>query len=548
MNNLNFNLDKSKIIKFFNEKKFQKISKLSKLILSKFKNDYDILKIVIASEINLNNFQKAESEILKVIDQNKDPEIFYLWGNILKSLGKYEKAIEAFSKAIKENPKYSQAYNNLANTEKILGRKIDAIENYKKAIKVNSENVEAYYNLANLFRQNKQYRLAISYYQNSLKINPYLVQSMNNIGLIYLSTGEFDKANKYFIEAIKNDEFYSEAYKNYASLNTLSKEDDILKKLIKLTEVEKNERAINKETFYALSKYFTDIGEIKKGFMYLQKANTIRAKEVNYSLKSDKEHFGKIKNYFETNNFTLNNFYKTKFTPIFILGMPRSGTTLIEQIISNHSKVFGAGELNILPGIIESLDWANENDPKKIIKNIRENYLENIKKISNKNYFTDKLIDNFKYIGFIINSLPEAKIIHLERNPMAVCWSNYKSHFDKAGMGFSLKQQTMAQYYMYYLDLMNFWKKKYPNNIIHINYENFVNDEKTNIKNLFQHIGLNWEDHLFDFEKNSKSVETASFKQVRSKIYKNSSEKWKIYRDYLKPMMEVLQDGKIKFE
>ena len=160
MNNLNFNLDKSKIIKFFNEKKFQKISKLSKLILSKFKNDYDILKIVIASEINLNNFQKAESEILKVIDQNKDPEIFYLWGNILKSLGKYEKAIEAFSKAIKENPKYSQAYNNLANTEKILGRKIDAIENYKKAIKVNSENVEAYYNLANLFRQNKQYKVS----------------------------------------------------------------------------------------------------------------------------------------------------------------------------------------------------------------------------------------------------------------------------------------------------------------------------------------------------------------------------------------------------
>ena len=154
----------------------------------------------------------------------------------------------------------------------------------------------AYYNLANLFRQNKQYKLAISYYQNSLKINPYLVQSMNNIGLIYLSTGEFDKANKYFIEAIKNDEFYSEAYKNYASLNTLSKEDDQLKKLIKLTEVEKNERALNKETFYALSKYFTDIGEIKKGFMYLQKANTIRAKEVNYSLKSDKEHFGKIKN------------------------------------------------------------------------------------------------------------------------------------------------------------------------------------------------------------------------------------------------------------
>ena len=548
MNNLNLNLNKSKIIKFFNEKKFQKISKLSKLISSKFINDYDILKIVIASEINLNNFQKAESVILNVIDQNKDPEIFYLWGNILKSQRKYEKAIEAFSKAIKENPKYSQAYNNLANTEKILGRKIDAIKNYKKAIEVNSENAEANYNLANLFRQSKQYKLAISYYQNSLKINPYLVQSMNNIGLIYLATGEFDKANKCFVEAIKNDEFYSEAYKNYASLNTLSKEDDQLKKLIKLTEVEKNERVINKETFYALSKYFTDIGEIKKGFMYLQKANTIRVKETNYSLKSDKEHLGKIKNYFETNNFTLNNFDKTNFIPIFILGMPRSGTTLIEQIISNHSKVYGAGELNILPGIIENLDWANENDPKKIIKNVRESYLENIKKISNRNYFTDKLTDNFKYIGFIINSLPEAKIIHLERNPMAVCWSNYKSHFDKAGMGFSLKQQTMAQYYMYYLDLMNFWKKKYPNNIIHINYENFVNDEKTNIKNLFQNLGLNWEDHLFDFEKNSKSVETASFKQVRSKIYKNSSEKWKIYKDYLKPMMEVLQDGKIKFE
>ena len=173
----------------------------------------------------------------------------------------------------------------------------------------------------------------------------------------------------------------------------------------------------------------------------------------------------------------------------------------VEQIISNHSEVHGAGELDLLPISVKDSNWL-KNDPNKIIKNIRENYLEKYKKISNKKYITDKLPDNFKIYRFYFNSLPEAKIIHLERNPMAVCWSNYKSNFDKAGMSFSLKQQTMAQYYMYYLDLMNFWKKKYPNKIIHINYENFVNDEKTNIKNLFQHLGLNWEDHLFDFDKN----------------------------------------------
>ena len=104
MNNLNLNLNKSKIIKFFNEKKFQKISKLSKLILSKFKNDYDILKIVIASEINLNNLQKAESEILNVIDQNKDPEIFFLWGNILKSQKKVKNYRLKQTKSVKEKP------------------------------------------------------------------------------------------------------------------------------------------------------------------------------------------------------------------------------------------------------------------------------------------------------------------------------------------------------------------------------------------------------------------------------------------------------------
>jgi len=540
-------LDKRTIVNLFNENKFNKISKYSKSIIDYYEMDIDICKLVIASEINLKNYFKAEQYLKKIVINNSTDEIYYLYGNILKVQNKFHEAIDAYKKAISLNNKFSEAYNNLANTQKKINENDNAMYNYLQAIKVDKSNLGAYFNLANLYRSEKKYEEAISNYQKVLKLRPQFVEALNNIGTIQLILGNFEDGLKYFKKTIEIDKFYSESYFNYISAKKISYNDEIFLKLKNFIEKENFPEVQNFKMYYSLSKSYFDLDNHELGFKYLKLANDFKLNEIEYSFKKQSKNFKKIKEYFlEKKNAptVLNNF---KSIPIFILGMPRSGTSLIEQIVSNHSHVYGGGELDILPSTIENSKWEKNDNFNDTIKIIRNEYLGKLNKISDKNFITDKLPGNFKWIGFILNAIPESKILHLERNPMAICWSIYKSNFNNPDMGFTCKQEYIAEFYILYKDLMNFWKKKYPNKFINIIYEEFVEDYENNIRTIFQKLELNWENHLLNFHENKRPVETSSFQQVRKKIYKNSSDEWNKYQTYLKPMMEVLSKNNIDY-
>ena len=271
--------------------------------------------------------------------------------------------------------------------------------------------------------------------------------------------------------------------------------------------------------YYSLSKAYFDLGNHELGFNYLKLAKNFKLNEIDYSFKKQSKNFKKIKEYFYDDIESLKELNIFNSSPIFILGMPRSGTSLIEQIVSNHSDVHGGGELDILPLTIENSEWQKKNYI-ETISIIRNRYLKKINKISDKKFITDKLPENFKWIGFILSAIPESKILHLERNPMAICWSIYKSNFNNPDMTFTCKQEYIAEFYLLYKDLMNFWKKKYPNKFININYEKFVDDYEINIKDIFKKLELRWENHLLDFHKNKRPVETSSFQQVKKKYIK----------------------------
>ena len=540
-------LDKRTIVNLFNENKFNKISKYSKSIIDYYEMDIDICKLVIASEINLKNYFKAEQYLKKIVINNSTDEIYYLYGNILKVQNKFHEAIDAYKKAISLNNKFSEAYNNLANTQKKINENDNAMYNYLQAIKVDKSNLGAYFNLANLYRSEKKYEEAISNYQKVLKLRPQFVEALNNIGTIQLILGNFEDGLKYFKKTIAIDKFYSESYFNYISAKKISYNDEIFLKLKNFIEKENFPEVQNFKMYYSLSKSYFDLNNHELGFKYLKLANDFKLNEIEYSFKKQSKNFKKIKEYFlgkKNAPTVLNNF---KPIPIFILGMPRSGTSLIEQIVSNHSHVYGGGELDILPSTIENSKWEKNDNFSDTIEIIRNEYLSKINKISDKNFITDKLPGNFKWIGFILNAIPESKILHLERNPMAICWSIYKSNFNNPDMGFTCKQEYIAEFYILYKDLMNFWKKKYPNKFINIIYEEFVEDYENNIRTIFQKLELNWENHLLNFHENKRPVETSSFQQVRKKIYKNSSNEWNKYQTYLKPMMEVLSKNNIDY-
>ena len=539
--------DKSTIVKLFNENKFNKITKYSKIIIDNYETDIDICKIVIVSEYNLKNYFRAEQYLNKIINIHNTAELNYLYGNILKIQNKFHEAIDLYKKAISLNNNFSEAYNNLANTQKIMGDNKNATYNYIQAIKSNNSNLGAYFNLANLYRSEKKFEEAINNYKKVLELNPKFVESMNNIGSINLILGNFENGLKYFVEAIKIDKFNSESYYNYVSAKKITNEDKVFLKLKNLIEEEKLPEVQNFKMYYSLSKSYFDINNKELGFKYLEFASNFKLKEIEHSYKKQSKDFKKIKEYFQTNKKISGVSNKFKTTPIFILGMPRSGTSLIEQIISNHSSVHGGGELSTLPLAIENSNWENNENFIETLKLISNEYLFKISKFSEKKFITDKLPGNFKWIGFILNSMPESKILHLERNPMAICWSIYKSEFSNPDMAFTYKQEYIAQFYLLYKDLMNFWKNKYPNQFISIVYEEFVEDYENNIKKIFQKLDLEWEDHLLEFYKNKRPVETSSFQQVRKKIYQKSSEEWKKYKNFLKPMMEVLSKNNIDY-
>ena len=544
--NLN-NLDKTKILNLYKEKNYKGVIKLGLKLLKNNPKDYQLIYSIGLSYVNLQNYIEADKYFHKLLYVQKKPEIFFIQANIHKQLKKYDTAITYFEEAIQLNPNFSEAYNNLGNIKKRIGKIEEAISCFKKAIELKENNILAYFNLANTYRENRYFNELIETYEKILSFNPNDIKTLYNLGSAYLFLGEISKGKNFFEKIIKINKNHVPSYRNIISVTKINKENEIFKQLELLkVDVFSDE---DKILFYdALSKGYFDQDNDKLGFKYLDKSNSLKKKNSKFSFEKTEKEFKQIKTFFENVNKIEIDFKDVlRSRPIFIVGMPRSGTSLIEQVLSSHSQIYGAGELDFLPKIIDKLGIKKPANLKSFFTQIRNSYYDQIKRISDDHYIIDKLPVNYRWVGFIINAFPEAKIIHIERNPMAVCWSNYKTSFVDYGMDFNLSQQDIAKYYSLYFDLINFWKSKYKKNIFHINYENFVNDFEENSKKILNFLDLKWEDQIKNYDKNMRPVTTASFQQVREGIKKNTSSVWKKYRNYLKPMQETLNNMNIKF-
>ena len=541
------NLDINNILNLYKEKNYNSFIKLGLKLLKKNPKNYQLTYLMGLSYINLEKYAEAEKYFDKLLYVQKKPEIFFIQANIHKQLKKYDSAISYFEEAIKLNPNYSEAYNNLGNTKKRVGKIDEAISCFEKAIQLKENNIEAYFNLANIYKEDRNFNELIKIYKKILNFNRNDLKTLYNLGSAYLFLGDIFKGKYYFEKIIKINKNHVPSYRNYISVTKITKKNEIFKQLELLNEdIFSND---DKVLFYdALCKGYFDQDNDELAFKYLEKSNSLKKKNSKFSFEKIEIESKDTKTFFEKIDNVYINYKDTlKSRPIFIIGMPRSGTTLIEQILSSHSQIYGAGELDFLPKIIDRLGIKKPRNLESFFTEIRNSYYDQIKRISNENYIIDKLPVNYKWIGFIINALPESKIIHIERNPMAVCWSNYKTSFVDSGMDFNLSQQDIAKYYSLYLDTINFWKSKYAKKIFDVSYENFVNDFETNSKKILNFLDLNWEDQIKNYDKNIRPVTTASFQQVREGIKKNTSMAWKKYSTYLTPMQETLNNMKIKF-
>lgn len=474
------------------------------------------------------------------------PQVMFALANLFNEIGSFEKSREYFIKTIEAKPKFIvQTYITYSQALYDNRRYDDAIPIYKKILEHQPKNALVYNNLGNCFYQTGKLNEAIQAYGSAIKFKPEYSEAYTHLGLTLRGIGEKKKAVSAFENAIKFNNSNSKAFLYLSELKTFNKNDaqiDLITDLIANPETTPIDRS---NLFFTLAKAYEDIEENEDAFLSYIKANKIKRGLLNSDIKKDEFIFNRIKKASEllSANSIRDKPQIDETIPIFILGMPRSGTTLVEQIISSHSKVEGAGELKYTGRYGSDLTLAKDEIDIYQMETFQKNYLSSLQSYSaGKQHITDKFPQNFMHIGLIINSLPKAKIIHVKRNPKATCWSNFKNHFVFEGSAYNFDLEHVVTYYNLYSDLMTFWSEQFPNEIYTVDYEKLTEHPERETRKLLENIGLEWDDACLSPQKNKRHVTTASHNQVREKIYKGSSNDWKKFEHFLDGAFNRLVD------
>jgi tetratricopeptide (TPR) repeat protein len=507
---------------------------------------------ILLNLFNNSKFDLIISKAKRLI--RKFPEYLILYnilGSAYQNTGKLNLAKNIFIKGHQMDSNNIAIMNNLANVYKNIGE-IESSENlFKKIIKKNPAYINAYINYGNLKRDNNNFELAITLYDKALKINPQNSVILYALALAYQGLGKFDIAIGFAKKTLLVDPKFTQADMliaqslKYAVGNKHYEEMNL--KIVNL-ELNNNQKT---NLLFAIAKAEEDMNLIEKSFENLSVANSIKRNSIDFNINDEITFFNQIKKIFEKIDFT--KFQKEdiqKKKVIFILGMPRSGTSLVEQIITTHSNVFGAGELSQLSKIINeslmdngALSYEKIN---KLIENesfaiqLRMDYYNYLKRFNaSETFITDKAPLNFRWIGIIKILFPSSKIIHCSRNPKDNCLSLYKNFFE-GGLNFSYDQKELGTYYNIYLSLMSFWKKQFPDYIYDAKYEEIIGNPNNEIKNIINFCDLNWEEDCLQFHKNKTPIKTLSTVQARKPIYKSSINSFEKFEPFLTVLNKLI--------
>ena len=297
---------------------------------------------------------------------------------------------------------------------------------------------------------------------------------------------------------------------------------------------------------FALAKGSEDLEDCATAFQFYAEGNALRKKQLGYEKAQDSRLFEKLKASYPP--MTANTFAPTivasEPAPIFIVGMPRSGTTLVEQIISSHWRITGAGELHVISQFGGPLAAGQTPVDGEALKTFREQCLDALQQRSEgKDIVSDKMPHNFRFLGLIAAALPEAKIIHVKRDPAAVCWANYTQYFASDSLSYCYDLDDILHYHELYQDLMVYWHQELPNRIYDLSYEALTERQAEESRKLIAHLGLEWDETCLSPEDNKRGVATASNMQVRKKVYQGSSKRWKRYQPYLNGALDHFSLG-----
>jgi tetratricopeptide (TPR) repeat protein len=543
------------------------------------KNYIEKLEFLAFSQFYLGKIKNAEINYLKILKANQASinAIIYL-ARIYAQLAKVDKSIFYYQKAIELQKNDTAISNELGIYLSKLSKTNHAIEVFKKILAYDPNNPAVQYNIALSLKDNYNYLESNEFLFKALEhhTNKHII--FNTIGANFYDLDDFEQARLYFNKSLTHKKDFVDAIINLSILEqsegnflgaerllfevlqiepqntevhrviTLGKKytspkDSHLLSMVKLSKSLQNE---NSKTLlnFALAKAYDDLKDYQSAAQYYLQGNQQRRQEFqNYNFADEIKILNSLKKTFSYNFFLKNKNLSTLGSNIiFIVGMPRSGTSMVEQIISSHSKVKGLGELNFLSESFDSFfpniyykdfEKLMNNANKQLFVNIGEKYLQKINNITSTGkaslLFTDKNPINFRLIGLIYACLPAAKIIHCKRSPQDTCLSIFKNYFSQKVMPWAYNEIELARYYLTYEELMSHYTVLLDNFIHTVDYEDLVTRPNEKIRELIQFCNLEWEDSCINFYKNKRNVKTASLQQVREKIHSKSVDGYKNY-------------------
>jgi tetratricopeptide (TPR) repeat protein len=487
----------------------------------------------------------------------------FVLANILQSLDRLTEAMMHYGKVLAVQPRNYAAHNNLATVLQKLGRFDDAIKLYQHALTINPDYADAYYNLGTAFLALDRNEDAIEECERALRLDPSKALAHNNIGVALQALGRIEDAGQAYERALQLAPREAAVHLNLAYLRRFKAGEPRLMALENLAEESAMLDAGSQVSLhFALGKAFSDLGQHERSFRHLREGNALKRAQLKYDEKEMLSLLERIRAAFTPELMEQKSGGGCHSdVPVFVVGMPRSGTTLVEQILASHSKVHGAGEIESFyqamvkyrcrNGInriaAEFPDFVSAMSP-DALRDLGSDYIELTKSAApaTAERVVNKLPLNFKYVGLIHLALPDARIIHVRRDPVDTCFSCFSLLFT-GEQSFAYDLRELGRYYRSYAALMAHWRSVLPPGVmIEVQYEDLVADLEGQARTIIDHCGIPWEDACLAFHKTDRPVKTASSVQVREPVYRTSIGRWRPYETFLQPLIQALNAGALE--
>lgn len=502
--------------------------------------------------LNQGLYQQAHQKLIAILQQDKYfSDAYFLLAMIASAHHNFLNAIELIKQANKLAPNNAEYLSQLAKHYALENNHVQAVYFAELTAQLASKSSLTLDTLGVAYSKIGLHKKAVIFFQQAVAINDKNPNYFFNLGAALKFVGDFDGAKKAYEKTIAMAPNYYKAHAALTGLGGISATSNhipLLEQLFSQTQHADDSLYIG----HALAREYESLKDFDKAFFYLDMAKKCKLKQFNYHLDEDKALFSSIESHFKNVDRSKVQGFDTD-EPIFVVGMPRSGTTLVERIISQHSEVTSAGELQHFGLLLKKMAKTTSKrviDAETIAatENINfaklgEDYIESTRAITGKTAkFVDKMPLNVLYVGFILKALPKAKIVCLDRNPLDTIVSNFRQLFavNQSYYSYSYDLESTTEFYLLFKQLTALWLALFPENFYFINYEKLVNDPVNEAKQLIEFCNLSWQEQCVDIDQNSAPVATASAMQVRRPINNSSVGNWKKYDAYLDGVKAIL--------